>query len=477
MIIAPPKPVPANHIRFGMTDTVPLDLLLDQLREKHFAIAGPTGQRKTLFALSVLKQFVALPEDVCVYVDLGGDPVAYWVLADAAKKADKPVYFFSLNNLHDTVSWDPVLGTPAYAVDTTVASSGVATGLELLHGSGYGRSFYGRLNQREVDSAFDNLIAAKGRLPSFPELVRELSRMGEASRNAKHVSEAFLAAERLLRYDALTGKRPRKLDLGQAIDEGAVIYFYLPTALREEASRSVASMLMRAVMAQCEHRCEEGLPKRYVHLGVDEYPQVAASRGAVDSAMVLARKWSLTIWAIFQDDTQLVTPEGDLRSIIRSQCQRILFARESEEEIKELRERSRDVLRDDTSQSLRGLSHSTSVRQVLEPAISRNDVLELSGVAMRAYAVLRLGDKHRDPIPFTIIPPTASPAEHDLLKRKKLPRYTPASGAAPAEPTTDPLTLRQAERRKRLQDLHHQVRVELSWRLRSDSPSSSEGAV
>lgn len=469
MIARPPKVPLKNKVRFGMTETEPLDLLIDQLREKHFAVAGPTGQRKTLFTLSVLRQFLTLPDDTCVFIDLGGDPVAYWILAEAAQKAGKPVYFFSLNNRHDTVSWDPIRGTPAYASDITVASSGVASGLELLHGSGFGRSFFGRLNQREIDAAFDNLMSDSDTLPTFTEVVRELSRLGEATRNAKHVSEAFLAAERLLRYDALTGKRTRKLDLGRAIDESALIYFYLPVALREEASRSVASMAIRSVMAECEHRSEEGLAKRYVHLVVDEYPQVASSRGAVDSAMVLARKWSLAIWAIFQDDTQLITPEGDLRSIIRSQCQRILFARESDEEIKELRERSLDVLRDETSQSIKGISSTTTVRQVLEPAITRNEVIELSGIAMKAYAVLRLGDGHHDPVPFTIIPPTASPAEHERLKRKRLPRYTPSgdntpSYPVPADGSADPKRL---QRRTQLLELHRRLRAEMSWRLSS----------
>lgn len=444
---------------------------LSRLRERHFAVAGPTGQRKTMLTLSLILQFLLLLRDVCVFVDLGGDQAATWLLAEAAEAAGKPFYFFSLDNHHDTCCWDPIAGTPAYAYDTTIAASGIASGLSLLHGDGFGRSFFGRLNQREIDSAFDNLATKHSRLPTFSELVRELCRLGEATRNAKHVSEAFLAAERLLRYDALTGCRPKRLDLGRAIEESAVIVFHLPTALREEASRAVASMLIRAVMAEAAHRSEQGLDKRHVHLVVDEYPQVATSRGAVDSALVLARKWNVAIWAVYQDDAQLITPEGDLRSIIRSQCQRILFARESKDEIEELRNRSLDVLRPETSHGLRGLSASTSQREVLEPGLTRNEIIQVSGTAMQAYADLRLGDKHRDPIPFTIIPPTRSVAHHEELKSKPLPRWNPPEASPePAPRAGEPqrpaeLTESAAKRHSALARLADKIDHEAVWEL------------
>lgn len=456
-----------------MTETGPLDIELSRMREKHFAIAGPTGQRKTLFLLSVLVQFIRLAADSCFFIDLGGDQAAFWLLEKAARLAGKPFYFFSLKNREDGCCWDPISGTPAYAEDITLASSGTASGLSLLHGEGYGRKFWGRINYKAITDAFDALVKRLGRLPDFPELVMELVRQGKAQRNSQQTSEAYLAAAHLLHYHALTGRCRKRLDIGKAIEEGAVVVFYIPAALRGEAAKAVASMLIWSVMVQAAHRCEEGLPPRYPHIAVDEYPTVASSGSAVDSGLTMARKWNTAFWTVFQDDKQLDTVEGDLRSIIRSQCQRILFARESEEEIDELRNRSLDVLRPDHSHSLRGMSQTTSVREVLEPGLTRNEILELSGVAMKAYAVLRLGDKHRDPIPFTIIPPTSSPAEHDELKNKPLPQKPsgqPSSArnvdecsvqdppAGPADPGRD-------KRRAKLQDLYRRLRAEQSWRL------------
>ncbi|QDV73658.1 hypothetical protein [Botrimarina mediterranea] len=475
----PLQPVRPGFIRLGMTDSGPLDVALDQLREKHFAITGPVGQRKTLFLLSVLKQFIMLPTDGCFFIDLGGDQAAFWILKEAAEQAGKPFYFLSLDNGHDGCSWDPIQGTPAYAADVTLAESGTASGLSLLHGEGYGRKFWGRINFKAITQAFATLTTTLGRLPSFPELARELSRMGEACKNSQHTSEAYLAAETLLSFDALTGKGSKKLDIGEAIESSAVVVVYIPSALRVESARAVATMMIWSLLVQAAHRYEQGKPVRYLHVPVDEYAQVASSRSAVDSGMVLARKWSIAYYTVFQDDSQLINPEGDLRPIIRSQCQRILFARESEEEIKELQNRSLDVLRPDKSQSLRGMSLTTSVRETREPGLTRNEILELSGVAMKAYAVLRLGDKHRDPIPFTVIPPTASPAEHTKLKNKPLPSKLPAtptlSTPASSQVAATPLAaddLHRSDRVGRLRDLYRRLCDEQSWRIRQEAPQS-----
>jgi|GEM_PF-3759418 len=467
-------------IRFGQTETGVLDIPIDVLREKHWAIRGPVGQRKTLFLLSALQQYISLPNNPVIFVDLGGDQVAYWLLKQAADKAGRPFYFFSLDEQHDSCSWDPIRGTPAYATDVTVAASGVASGLSLLHGEGYGRKFWGRLNQNTINEAFDALAMPAAQLPSFQQLVEELKRLARKARTSQNVSEAFLAADQLLRYSSLTQTKETVLNLGGAIEDSAVVVFHIPTALRGEASRAVASLLVWSVMVQAAHRSEQGLDPRYIQLAIDEYPTIAAAGGTVDSTLTLARKWNLHAWLIYQDDSQLITSDGDLRPIIRSQCQRVLFSCESADEVDELRQRSLDVLRSDTSRSLRGLSQSTSVREILEPRLTRNEIMQLSGIALKAYAVLRLSDQHRDPIPFTILPPTQSPAEHAKLKNKPLPKPAAADRQCTiSQPARTPIPkpdMATQDRISQLAELGQQLRQEESWQLRSKPSSRHTGS-
>ena len=63
---------------------------------------------------------------------------------------------------------------------------------------------------------------------------------------------------------------------------------------------------------------------------------------------------------------------------------------------------------------------STSNREYWDAALTRNEILERSGIAMAAFAILKLGDRYRDPIPFTVIPPT-SREQHRMLSKTPIP--------------------------------------------------------
>ncbi|MAT67962.1 MAG: hypothetical protein CMJ58_00380 [Planctomycetaceae bacterium] len=457
---------PANvKIVLGETDRGPLALPLSMTREKQWAVFGSVGQRKSLFLASLLLQFLRLPQDVVVMIDLGGDQAVFWLLREAAQAAGKPFYFLSLDETHDSCSWDPIHGCPAYRDDPMLASAGVAQGLSLIHGEGP-RKYWSRQNQSTVDEAFDNLRLAGLKLPSFAELAGELKRMGKDSGSAQYVSEAYLAAEPLLRFSALTKRHAVQLDLARAFEEGAVVYGYLPTARRSEASRAVASLLAYSVMVQAAHRTNLGLEPRYGHLGVEEYAQICAPKTNLDASLTLARKWGLHHYFVLQDASQLKTQDGDLGPIIRSQCQRVIFSCESEDEIDELRNRSLDVPQPHLSTSLRGLGASTSLREELEPGLTRNEIMQRSGVALDAYAVLKLGDKHRDPIPFRVIPPTASPEEHAKLKNRPLPQKPRRSAPCSAgDVGADDAHGAAADFRAALLDLEARIAAESAWEL------------
>ena len=455
---------PSEEIVLGKLESgKPLSILLEEMREKHWAIVGPTGQRKTLFTIWLFLQYVALQRDSCIFVDLGGDVAALWLLEQAARDAGKMFYFFSLSEQHDSCSWDPIHGTPAFAKDTGLATSGITQGLKLVHQDAT-KAYWSKLNKSVVNEAFDGLRIGSSELPCFVELTAELKRMGKGT--GQYISEAYLAADQLMRFSALTGTNRVVLNLAQAIEEGAVIVFHLPTILHGDEARAVASLLVWAVMCETADRTNSGKSLRNVHLAIDEYAQVAQAKSNFDAGLTMSRKFGLHFYLLFQDFEQLKTSSGDLGPVVRSQCQRVVFSATSREEIDELRNRSLDITRDDISASLRGMGRTTSVREVEEPGLSRNSIMKRSGVALDAYAVLNLGDQHRDPIPFTIIPPTKSVAEHNQLKKKPLPSK---QQAAPFETITTsnghPTDSAIKERRAKLLDLATRITAESAWEL------------
>lgn len=457
-----------SKINFGtLLDGMPLAFDVDQLAEKHFAIVGRIGQRKTLLLVSLLVQYIALLRHTVVYIDLGGDQAAYWIMREAAQAAGKPFYLVSLG-AYDGCSWDPIRNTPPFLHQPQVAAAGISQGLRLEHGEGYGRTFWSRLSTSDINRALDSLTSAGAQLPSFEQLASELKRQGEKSKR-QQVSEAYLAAEQLLRYSTLTEQRSQQLYLGQAIEESAVVYAYLPTAHFGGAARAVASLLGWCTTVEAADRVERGKEPCIVHLAIDEFPQVAAARSATDAILAMARKWGIQMYLVFQDMEQLKTADGDLGPIITSQCQRVIFTAETEREQQQLRFESEDMLRGYGGKSHRGLRTTTSEREVLEPRLTRNEILQCNGIAMQAFGVFKLGDEHRDPIRFNIMPPT-SRETHSRLKRKPLPPL-PSQGSMKPKTNTQAHSPRVVnddvrKHRKAAAELLARIEAEERWRMK-----------
>ena len=431
----------SKRIRLGtLDDGRPLEFSVDELAEAHWSIRGRTGQRKTLLLMLILMQYIAMPDHCVVWIDLGGDQFAVHFLEEAARKAGKPFYLFALGQEVDGCSWDPLLNTPAFRDDLASAANGIAQGLALSHPDGYGRSFWSRLNASEINLAFDNLLAQGNSVPSFADFTNELCELAKASRNRSQISESYLAAQQLLRYSAIATRREKELFLGRAIDQSAVVAFHLPTAHHGAAAKAVASLASWCTTVEAYHRTAKGMDEKVTtHLAIDEFAQVASGGpSALNSTLTLARKWRLRLYMVYQDSSQLETPDGSLNSILRSQTQQVLFTSETEEEQRELRFESKDTLRTLKSDSYQSLTASTSVREFIDPTLTRNEILDTNGIAMKAYGVFKLGDKHRAPIAFTIDPPTTR-AEHARLSRKPLPplpkEFAEAEKAAVAKPS------------------------------------------
>lgn len=447
-------------IRIGRTESSILEINDELLDETHMAVIGRIGQRKTLFTLSLLKQFVKKKDHAVVYIDLGGDQAAYWILRETANAAGKPFYSFSLGN-HDCSSWDMINNTPAFADNPRAAASGISMSMKLEHAEGYGRTFWSRLSVADINKALDNLAAAGNTLPSFKEFGAELKRIAESKRG-NQTSEAHLAADQLLRYPAITQKRDNELYLSKAFDEGAVVVFHVPTSPDGGAAKAIASMATWCSTIEAGYRTATGKEPRTIHLAVDEYAQIAASKSTVDSTLALARKWGIRMYLVCQDFEQLKTPDGDLSSIIRSQCQQILFTTETKADQDALRYESKDILRQYNSESFQRITSTNQVRDVLEPSLTRNEILDCNGVAMDAFGVFKLGDKHRDPIRFTVVPPTTK-AVHAKYKNKPLPKLIPQPKTKPQQPTRNPIR-KKTKMQTKFGVMLKRVLAERTWR-------------
>ena len=247
--------------------------------------------------------------------------------------------------------------------------------------------------------------------------------------------------------------------------------FYLPTAHMGGAARAVASLASWCTTVEAATRVEKGSDTRYVHLAIDEYAQIAAGRSAVTSTLTLARKWNVIPYLVYQDSDQLKTADGDLNSIIRSNCQLVYFDAYSRDEQEELLAFSKDELKKDKSEGFSGFRYSEHVRKLREPKLTRNEVLDVSAVSMQAFFIPKLGLGHIEPIPFEVMP-AKSKADHATLSKTPLP---PLPGPVTTKPTHTSLGTRKRkhadpakpDRLSKLHTLAQAIQKEETWKLRS----------
>lgn len=422
---------------------------LEQLLEKHFLIQGATGQRKTLYLVSLLLQFFAFGHAIVV-IDLGGDRPALHLLRAACEKSKalgKHFHFFSIDNRHKSLYFDPLVTGSGFK-SFIIGANAIASGLQLVHSDGYGRTFWSRFNLADLNEAFDRLREHRITNPTFADIVRELKRIAKERRRSDQVSESVLAAEQLCRIEHF-GVAPtpkQQLSIADVISTGGIAYFWLPVAQFKAEARAIATLAAWCVMLELAERAEQNLAPCVTHLAIDEYAQIAAGKNSVESQLTLSRKWGLQMWPVFQSFEQMSTPDGNLWPVLRDNCQaRFHFNLESEEDQRQLMYASEDELKTISTPSTPDIVPTSTVRQFLAPKLERNKILEISGKAMWTFGVFKLGDQHRDPIPFEIIPPTKSVEHHAELKLTEIPRKpNPTSDTTAATNDTSERTLQQA---------------------------------
>ncbi|MEO1530214.1 MAG: hypothetical protein AAFX06_32895 [Planctomycetota bacterium] len=397
------------------------DIAFDEelLEETNYCLCGPPGSMKSVLLVSMMSQFVKLQNHAVVMVDLEGDLAAYHVLKKAADEAGKPTYLVCLDETVDCDGWDILANTPVFRHDPKRAVPGLVGALRLHSGEGYPNTFWTRHSTKDINKAVDALKAIDKW--EFGDLAEQLKRNDAESKNPNQVSEANLAADELFRYTKAMSARDRQLFIGEAIEEGALVYFFVPSGLEGGAARSIASAVNWVVMVEAAMRFDSAeSEERTTHLAVDGFAQIASKGSTTEAILNLARKWNVRLYLVLQSMAQV--PE-DLRSVLRTNCQQAIFDASTREEQEYLRSLSFDVYREgQRSMTVSGIDMpSQTQNEQLEPGLTRNQILEVNGMKQHFFWFLKLGDKYREPM-VAKVKPAVSLEEHRVFKRTPFPR-------------------------------------------------------
>jgi hypothetical protein len=106
----------------------------------------------------------------------------------------------------------------------------------------------------------------------------------------------------------------------------------------------------------------------------------------------------LALVLVNQSSSQLVSRDRDLRHTVFENTALRLYLTSLGDDIDHLRDQSRDVPKDRRGVSLNQLSQTTQIREIFEPALERNDIIDASAMNGEAHLVLNSGEGHTEPI-------------------------------------------------------------------------------
>lgn len=465
-------PLATSRLRLGRAlSGAALELPIERVLGNHWHIRGRTGSMKTVFATSLSMQWLAHSHHLVAVLDLGGDKAWAWQMLERCRQTPtRPCRLFSLDPGHGGCYFDPIKAVTAADSNLSRVASGICFGLNLVYGEGYGKSWFGRVNTATIIEALAGLVVRGLHNPGLHDLARELSRMARRLHPGRDASEALYAVDQLLRYTRLdTHPDPEaNLDMRRAFEQGEALYFFLPTIFDPQPARAVAALAAWSIALEAARRTDQGDPVIPTHLFIDEFAQVVGGK-SLEDLLTQVRKTGVQIYLLHQSTDQLLTRDHDLASIVRDNCTlKVLFTATNERDLDELQFYSLDVVRPRRGHSIQAHSISTSQQESVEPALSRNQIREVSDTAMQAFFCQQLGDGHHEPEPFEI-EPACSKQAHAAWSLKPLRLTGPADDVPPLATGDDPA---RAARLTELRALLAAKQAELQWRPDSEAGSS-----
>lgn len=406
------------HAATGRPIEVPVSLL-----GRHAHIMGMTGASKSLSATSIACQLIQKVPGACVAVpDFGGDQYEFHRIRLAALGVGKRFRFLSTNPADDWDTFEPLRAvTPLTWAGIPRAASYCVSSLSLDHAEGFGKSYFSRMNYAVFVRTFTELVTEGFVTPTLRDLAERISHAARRTR-LSDLSEAQLAAEQVLPYEQLSAASDpdRHIDVARCLEDGEVVYGFLPT-LMEPPARMIGALLVWSFVLEAMRRSYAGLPPRQVFILIDEFASVAAAKAFAD-LLTLARKYHIALILLNQTSTQLVSRDRDLRPIVFDNTALKIWFTPLGDDIDLLRGLSRDVTKPrGKTVSSRGLAGSVSLSEVYEPDLERNDVLGTAFTGLEAFVIANEFRGHQEPQRLRFVP-EVSREEHARLSNTPLPK-------------------------------------------------------
>ncbi len=373
-----------------------------------------TRSGKSVFELERIRELLRTQRigvrDTFAFADLGADSYLRNGLEELAHQFGKRFREFSLS--HERLCFDPFQAF-RNEDNPSVMSGWASAALQLQHGPGYGKGHFSAVNEVVLLETFETLLS-QGQAISLENLVTALKKRKGPNRDAIEAINVLLP---LLHYPQL---RPQKggasINIADSIDQVDIVYFSLDCLRAPAVARVIAGLATASLILASIHRYESGgTAESRTFITVDEFSQLANPAWGV--WLTAAGKHGCFLSLLYQSTAQLKHGSDMLADIVRENCRtHIYFTCVGSEDIEKLREMSSETRTVLGGRSGFGTSITPTSREVVDRALSVNEILNVSATDREYFAVINEGTGHKDPV--NVITPIISPED---LKRRSVP--------------------------------------------------------
>jgi len=355
----------------------------------------------------------ATRHDAIVVIDLGGDKAMFHAARKRAQELGRAFRFLSLDPRR-SMRFDPFQSIAGEGHRIIRLCNLLLEAFSLDHGIVYGGSWFSQRNLLMLLEICEEMVANKkrGGEVTLKEVDRYLR--GPKCAQIKDAEQIRGIFRFLLEYEQLQPE-PGDQDtilLERAIQDGEVIYAYLPAISEATTARQIAGLLLQTTVASAmkiyEEREGDPSPQPHVHVFVDELATIAGA--SFESLLTGSRKYSMSLYMAFQTTESMRRDQNnDLSPAVRdNSILKLLYTVTGERDIEELQSFSRETTRPlrsspvDSSVRLsgRGAFGRDSESESICRQLTRAEILDISATKGCCLAIVEDGLGHREPIPM-----------------------------------------------------------------------------
>jgi hypothetical protein len=391
--------------------------------------------------------------DCVVLFDMGGDPFLSNYFLDSAAALGRTVEVCSLNPNHVTMKLNLLQLPPDQRHNLIEVASRLVEGCGIPTGFDYGESWFA-VNALNAGTIAIAEARKEGRILTLQEMFNMLDRpqYREQFREAAHLR---FAINLLLSYDVFDadGSDPsNEINFAEGLEKRTCYLFHLPTILDKYAKAAASQAMISLISAQAV-RTDAGVSPIVSRIGTDEAAEIVCS--GFGNVFCQSLKHNCPMWICTQSSQQLINRDTSLLDVVMDNTDaQLFFTSRGEDDIAMLQSMSKDTSRWYENKNFAEFRSSVGKREVREPVLDRNTILEVSATKGHAFLCRHLGE-FEEPLHIEWPYPTTT-ARYLELFRRPLPRRPPPAPTVAAPPrrrAAPPDPAAKEERKKLLLEL------------------------